>query len=505
MAGFVLSNLVGLVRQILITRAFGTSAEIDAFYVAEKIPSLVLALVAGGALASAFIPTFTGFLEKGERPEAWRLASAILNLMSLLLAGLSVVGYFLAPQLVGGLLAPDFPAEQQALTVELLRILLLTMLLFGASGLLMGILNAHQLFLLPALAPTMYWLGMIFGVAFLAPTMGVHGLAWGAVLGAGLHLAVQLPGLRRLPERRYWPSLGLQVAAVRDVGRLMGPRLLGVAAVQVNFLVNVIIASSLPEGSLTALTIAFQIMTMPQVVIAQGIAIAALPTFSAQVARGELGEMRSSLASTLRGILFLAIPATVGLMLLREPAVSMLFQRGEFDARSVSLTAWALLWYTAGLVGHSLVEILSRAFYALQDTKTPVLVGTTAMALNVVFSLWFAQLFSEAGYAPHGGLALANSAATGLETILLMALMRKRLGGLNGRAVMTGTVQASLAAVGMGAGLWLWIRITEGQGAWVVTLAGIALGGLAYLAAMAVMRVPEVFELRDAVMRRLRA
>jgi putative peptidoglycan lipid II flippase len=491
MAGFVLSNLVGLARQILITRAFGTSAELDAFYVAEKIPSLVLALVAGGALASAFIPTFTGFLEKDDRPGAWRLASSVLNLVFLALAALSAAGFILAPWLVGRVLAPDFSAPQQALTVELLRILLLTMALFGASGLFMGILNAHQSFWLPALAPTMYWLGMIFGVLFLSPRMGIHGLAWGAVLGAGLHLGVQLPGLLRLPARRYRPTLGLRLPAVREVARLMAPRLVGVAAVQVNFLVNVIIASGLPEGSLTALTIAFQVMTMPQVVIAQGISIAALPTFSAQAARGELAEMRAALAVTLRGILFLSIPATAGLILLRFPTVSFLFERGEFGARSVELTAWALLWYTAGLVGHSLVEILSRAFYALHDTKTPVVVGTLAMALNVGLSLWFARLFAASGWLPHGGLALANSLATALEMAALLILMRSRLGGLEGPHVLRGAFQSLLAAGVMSALLAGWLVLAGGQAVWLVALGGIALGGAVYIGLLAALRVPE--------------
>ncbi|MBI3160289.1 MAG: murein biosynthesis integral membrane protein MurJ [Chloroflexi bacterium] len=503
MAGFVLSNLVGLVRQILITRAFGTSAALDAFYVAEKIPSLVLALVAGGALASAFIPTFTGFLEKDDRPGAWQLASAVLNLVFVALAGLSLAGYALAPLLVGRVLAPEFSTAQQSLTVELLRILLLTMALFGVSGLLMGILNAHQSFLLPALAPTMYWLGMIFGVLFLSPSMGVHGLAWGAVLGAGLHLGVQVPALLRLPARRFRIMLGLHLPAVREVGRLMAPRLVGVAAVQVNFLVNVIIASGLPVGSLTALTIAFQIMTMPQVVIAQGISIAALPTFSAQVARGELGAMRASLAATLRGILFLAIPSTAGLILLRNPAISLLFERGEFGDRSVELTAWALLWYTAGLVGHSLVEILSRAFYALHDTKTPVVVGTLAMALNVGLSVWFARLFAAGGWLPHGGLALANSLATALETVALLWLMRRRLGGLEGGFVLRGALQSLAAAAAMAALLAGWLRLAGGQAAWLVTLVGILLGGAVYAALLAAQRVPEVAAVWGAAWARL--
>ncbi|MBI4769781.1 MAG: murein biosynthesis integral membrane protein MurJ, partial [Chloroflexi bacterium] len=420
MAGFVLSNLVGLARQVLVSHAFGTGADLDAFNTAARLPELLFSLIAGGALASAFVPTFTGLLARDDRAGSWRLASAIVNLVLLALTGLALLCALLAPALAR-LLAPDYPAWQLALTASLLRIMLLSSVIFGASGLLMGVLNAHQHFWLPALAPSLYWSGVIFGVLALAPRMDIFGLAWGVVIGAALHLLVQLPGLRGRGAR-YLPTLGLRAAAVREVARLMGPRLIGVAVVQINFLVNTVLASGMPEGSLSAIALAWAVMTMPQVVIAQAIAIAALPTFSAQVARGQLAEMRAALVQTLRAILFLALPASVGLVLLRRPLVILLFERGAFDERSVMLVSWALLWYAVGLVGHSLVEILSRAFYALHDTRTPVAVGAVAMSLNVALSLLFARLFERAGWLPHGGLALANSLATALETAALLWL-----------------------------------------------------------------------------------
>ncbi|KAA3645462.1 MAG: murein biosynthesis integral membrane protein MurJ [Chloroflexi bacterium] len=504
MLAFVLTNLVGLLRQVLITRAFGTGAELDAFYAAQRLPDILFMLVAGGALASAFIPTFTAFLEKEDRSGAWRLASAIINLVSLVLAFASLITWVFAPQVVANILAPDFPLDQQSLTVELLRILLLSPIIFGVSGLLMGILNAHQRFLLPALAPTMYWLGMILGVLFLVPSMGIYGLACGAVGGALLHLAVQLPGLLRLPQRRYFPIFGLADPAVREVGQLMAPRLLGVAVVQLNFLVNTIIASGQPQGSLTAITVAFQVMTMPQVVIAQAIAIAAFPTFAAQVARGELAEMRSSLASTLRGILLLSLPATLGLILLRFPVVELLFQRGEFDDQSTQLVAWALLWYTAGLVSHSVVEIASRAFYALHDTRTPVVVGASAMGLNVVFSLAFSALFMRIGWLPHGGLALANTLATTIEVFVLLVLMRRRLHGLDARYMLTGLFQAGLATLAMSIFLLLWLPFSANMPLWLQLGGGIALGGTVYAIGVIVLRVPEAQQLIEFAKQRLK-
>ena len=209
------------------------------------------------------------------------------------------------------------------LTVNLLRIQLASAVLFGLGGLIVGILNAHQVFLVPALTPSMYQLGMIFGVLVLAPTMGIYGLAWGVVIGAGFYLLLQIPSLLK-QKGIYSPTLGLENASVREVFRLMGPRVLGVAVVQLNFWVNTWLASQMAPGSVAGLQYGFSLMLMAQAAIAQSVAIAAMPTFSAQFALGKLDEMRASLASSIRGVIFLALPASIGLILLREPIVAML-------------------------------------------------------------------------------------------------------------------------------------------------------------------------------------
>ncbi len=503
MGAFVLSNLVGLVRQMLVMSTFGTTSVMDAYNAASRLPDLLFNLVAGGALGSAFIPVFTGLLAKEERARAWRLASSIINLVTATLLITSIIAGVLAGPIVRHVLAPGFSPSQQALTVSLLRILLVSPLIFGLSGLLMGILNAHQRFLLPALAPTMYWLGMIFGVLVWAPRYGIYGLAWGAVLGALLHMGVQIPGLLKLPGRRYLLTLGLDDPAVREVGRLMAPRVLGVAIVQLNFWVNVVLASSQPEGSLSAIQNAWAVMTMPQVVIAQAIAIAALPTFSAQVARGELTAMRKSLASTLRSVALLSIPAMVGLILLRKPIIAVLFQRGKFDVHSTELVAWALLWYALGLASHSFVEVISRAFYALHDTKTPVLVGSVAMSLNLAFSFAFVALFKSIGWMPHGGLALANTVATTLEMGGLLYMMRRRLGGLEGKHLWQGILQATVASALMGAAVEAIYRGLASLPLYAVVTVAIIGGVVAYSAVLAAMRVPEMGALWGAVWRRI--
>jgi putative peptidoglycan lipid II flippase len=357
---------------------------------------------------------------------------------------------------------------------------------------------------MPALASTMLWVGYIIGLILFVPSIGIFGLAWGYVLGAFLHIGIQIPGLLRLPAWRYQFTWGFDNPAVKKVLVLMGPRLLGVAVVQLNFIVNVMIASGQPVGSASSLTYAFQIMTMPEVAIAQAIAIAALPTFSAQIARGELSQMRHSLASTLRGVLLLSLPATLGLILLRDPIIAMLFQRGQFSQQSTAMVAWALAWYTAGLVGHSLVEILSRAFYALHDTKTPVMVGTAAMTLNVFLSFAFSALFASIGWMPHGGLALANSLATGLEMVGLFILMRKRLNGINGLELLKGFGTALSGTIVMSLVILTWMYGTSSQNPWLVGIGGICLGTLVYGLSMIALRVPELGSLLVIIQNRIK-
>jgi putative peptidoglycan lipid II flippase len=504
MAAFVISNLTGLVRMILVAQVFGTSAEIDAFSAANRVSETLFTLVAGGALSSAFIPTFTSLLTRGERRDAWKLASAVANLVLIILMGLAALTAVFAPQVVRYVLAPGFAGDpaQEALAVDLLRLQLPSAVLFGLSGLVMGVLNSHQSFLVPALTPSMYQIGMIFGVLVLSPSMGIYGLGWGVVIGAAMHLILQIPSLLKL-RGNYFPTFGLKLPATRETIALMGPRLLGVAVVQLNFWVNTRLASSMVEGSVIGITLAFALMLMPQAAIAQSIAIAAMPTFSAQVALGKLDEMRSALASSLRGALLLSIPASVGLLLLRVPVITLLYQHGRFTERSTQLVAWALLWYAAGLVGHSLVEILSRAYYSLHDTLTPVLVGAGAMSLNVLFSLVFSHWFELAGWMPHGGLALANSLATALEAGVLVVLMRRKLSGLKGRYILDGALRAAAATLVMGLVLWLWIDKLQ-QPAWLVGLGGVGLGSLVFGMVALALGIREFQSGVQLVMRRLR-
>jgi len=498
MAALVLNSLVGLVRQILVAKAYGPGIDLDAFTSANRVSETMFNLIAGGALASAFIPTFTTLLTRGERNMAWKLASSLANLIVLVLSILGLLVAVFAPSVVRYALASGFANNpvQFDLTVSLLRWMLPSAVIFAMSGLVMSILNSHQVFLIPALAPVMYQVGLIIGVTLLRP-FGVYGLAWGAVIGSLLHLGLQIPSLLRL-KGDYSFTLGLKLPAVREVVRLMLPRLLGVAVVQINFWVNTNLASKW-VGSVSALTFGFALMLMAQSAIAQSVATAALPTFSAQIARGQFDEMRNTLGKTLRWLLLLSVPAAAGLMLLSTPLVSSLYERGNFTYQATRLVAWALFWYAAGLVGHSLVEILARAFYALHDTKTPVFVGVGAMSLNVILSIVLSTQFERLGWYPLGGLALANSIATALEMVVLLVLMRRRLGGLGGWDTASGLVQASIGALGMSIFLWAWTNWTSINSVFIRAVGGIILGGIVYALILVAIRVKEVNSLMISV------
>jgi putative peptidoglycan lipid II flippase len=478
MVGLVLSQVIGLLRQILIARFFGTGAAFDAFNTANRLPDILFNLIAGGALASAFIPTYTGFLSSSDFRGAGRLASAIASWIFVLLISSSCLAGIFAYPLVHYLLAPGYThPDQIQTTVSLLRILLLCPTFFGLSGLAMGILNAHQRFFFSAIAPVFYQLGMIAGLVLLAPRWGIYGLAWGAVAGAMLHLAIQLPALFSL-RMKLRPWLDTTNPAVRTVVRLMAPRLLGQSAVQLNFLVNAILASSQPAGSLSAISWAFSLMMMPEIAVAQASAIAALPTFSAQASQGRTGVMRSSLASVLRAVFFLALPASVGLMILATPIVRIVFERGSFDARSTQMVAWALVFYAAGLTAHSMSEVLTRAYFALQDTLTPASVSVGGMILNVALSLVLVGAFSAAGWMPHGALALANSLATVVEMTVLIVILRRKFRVLLDRDGWLSLARTVFSSAVMAAALWTWSRVLPTESKWITGMGGI-LAGLA--------------------------
>ncbi len=494
MIAFVLSRALGLLREMVIGRQFGTSPELDAYLAAFRIPDFLFYLIAGGALGSAFIPVFTTHLAEKKEDEAWRLASAIMNLVALAVTVAALVAAILAPILVRYIIAPGFQPAQHALTVELVRVMMISTVLFAISGLLMAILNSYQHFTLPAFAPVVYNLAIIFGALVLAPLpgMGIHGLVVGLVIGAILHLGIQVPALAR-HGGAYWPILGLDLPGVREVAQLMGPRVLGLAAIQINFIVNTALASTLQEGSVAALNYAWLLMLLPQGIFAQAVATVAFPTFSEQAARGETAELRHTLSSLLRLILFLTIPASVGLYLLRAPLIQLLLQRGNFTLQSTEMTAWALQFYAPGLFAHSAVEIVTRAFYALHDTRTPVAIGVGTVFLNILLSLVLI------GPLAHGGLALANSAATILEALVLVLILRLRLGGLEEWRLLYSLSRTVLAAALMGVVISETAAALNGYSAIVLVTVNMALGAIVFVVASFLFGSEEVANIKSQI------
>ncbi|MEA3309253.1 MAG: murein biosynthesis integral membrane protein MurJ [Chloroflexota bacterium] len=491
MAAFAFSRALGLVRQIVFSRYFGTGPEMDAYVAAMRIPDMLFLVVAGGALGSAFIPVFTARLTRGERTEAWGLASAIINLLLLVIIPLSLGAMLLAPWLVRHLIAPALSPAIQARTVILMRVMLLSPAIFGVSGVVMGILNAHRHFLLPALAPLLYNLAIIAGALWGGNTRwGTLGPAIGMVIGALLHLGVQVPGLLRF-SARYTPTLGLEDAAVRNVGRLMVPRVLGVAVVQLNMVITTALASTLGSGAISALDYAWRLMLLPQGVFAQAVGTAVFPTLSAQAARGELDELRRTLTTMIRTLIAIVLPATAGLIVLGQPLIALVFERGAFSTTSTHEVSVALALFALGLLGHSLIEILARAFYALQDTWSPAGAAGGAMVINLILGLLLPALFAQAGWLPLGGLALANALAALLEMVVLFLLMERQLDGMPNRELLHWSLRPLGATLGMSAVLLLWLHIAP-ESHLILSIGGVLLGLASYLCCAWLLQMEEL-------------
>lgn len=467
MGAYVASRVLGLAREMVIARQFGTSAELGAYLAAFRIPDLIFQLLAGGALGSSFIPVFTVYLARRQRHAAWRLASVIYSLVAVLTTFSAVIAFVLTPLLTRWLV-PGFDPAMQALTGRLMRIMLLTPIIFGLSGISMAVLNAHQHFLLPAIAPALYNLAIIMAAFLLTPFLRVYGLAVGVVVGALLHLLVQWPALRQ-KGWRYTPTLEVNFPGVHEVISLFLPRMLGLGVMQLNFVVNTVLASGMAAGSLAALNYAFLLMMLPQGVFAMAIATAAFPSFSEMVARQQIAELGEALSGTLRAILFLTLPASVGLYVLRYPLIQALLQRGEFTAASTQATAWALQFYALGLPAYAIVEIVSRAFYALHDTRTPVVVAAVTVGLNILLSLLLIRPLA------HGGLALANALAVTVEMLTLLWCLRRRIGAVAEGPLLASAARSLAASLGMGIGIALALRVI-GERAWWAALGGMVIG-----------------------------
>jgi putative peptidoglycan lipid II flippase len=526
LVGFLASGVLGLVRQWVLAAQFGASDALEAFIAAQRIPETIFVLVAGGALGSSFIPIYAKRREKSEE-EAWRLASAVMTLASLAAAILGlIVALFAEP--IASLLQPKASPELIELTATMMRLMMVTPFIFSISGLVMGILQSHGLFLLPSLAISMNSIGIIFGALVLAPLVAsvpyspvemissqsilpvdqvgassVYGLAYGAVLSAVLHLLIQIPGLLQI-KAKLVPLPNPRIEGVMHILKLMLPRVLGLAVVQLNFLVILPLANGMIEGSLAVLNIAFTLLFTIIGVLGQSVGTAVFPSLSALYAEGNMDGYKERLAVAIRNALFLAIPATVGLILMSEPALTI-FQYGEWTAESTRGTAWALSLYATGLTGFILLEILSRAFYAIEDTWTPVLVGIGAMLSNIALNFVLIQFIGDPNSLERGafgGLAFANASTTVIEALILWWLMRRRIGSIKDAYILSGAGKAAIAAAVMGIVLWL-LYFLPIQGIWLAML-GAIVGGLVYFGASIVLGLDEAKAIPQLLLRRFK-
>lgn len=420
-SGYIVSRVLGLVRDVIITAQFGTSRDMDAYRAAFNIPDLIYLIIAGGALGSAFIPVFSGFLAQDREDDAWQLASGIFNIALVALLIACVLIALLADPLVALTVGSGFDPEKRLLTAHLVRLLLIQPFLLGIGGLAKATLESFERFTLPAIGANLYNVGIIGGALLGA---GVYGLVWGVIVGAVLFVLVQLPGLRAVGAR-YTRRTSIGAPGVRQVARLLGPRLFGQSAWQVNLIAIVSFATTLGTGAVAANGYALQLMLLPHGLIALSLGTVIFPQLARSYAAGDQQTLRDVALGAVRQVLFFALPAAILLFVLRLPVLRVLFQRGAFDAASTALTAEALAYYALGLAAFAASEIIVRTFYAMRNTRTPVAVGVGAVLLNI--ALGWTLLRLGAGL---GGLALAFSVANTVEAVVLLALLTPHLGGL---------------------------------------------------------------------------
>lgn len=487
---FGLDKLLGLVRTQLVSAAFGTSPAFDAFTAANQLPEVFVTLVSGGALAAAFIPVYSAYLNSSRAQETARLANATITLVLLILSSISAVGALLAPWLVSNYLASGFSPELQALTSDLMRIILVQTTLFGVSGVLSSILNAHQHFVLPALAPMALQLGYIFGLFVLVPEMGIYGLAWGTVVGGVLHILIQVPGLRRY-RFHYRPALGLQMSGIHEIARLMVPRIITLGTVQVADLFIINITSALPAGSTSGYFFGYYLQQLPETLFGTAIAIVVFPTLAEYFNAGRIKEMVQTAMNTLRIIWWLTIPTAALLILLGRPAITVFLERGAFTAESTALVYSVLVFFSLRVVSEATLEILARLFYAQHNTRTPMFVALLWLAVAVGLSYLLVDIVGL------GGLALASSVAFTVQVIVLYILLRRKLGDMGDRISLLSLGRAAVATLGMSAVVWLIMLVVANP--WVQLIIGGGLGVVVYLVLSQLLGGREIRQLIELV------
>jgi putative peptidoglycan lipid II flippase len=506
------SRLLGLAREQVCAALFGGGGAMDAFTAAFRIPNLLRDLFAEGALSTAFVTTFSKTIARTGDGAAWRLANKVATLTVLVLGALCVLGMVFSHQLVA-VLAPGFDPDKAALTARLTQIMFPFILLVSLAALVMGMLNAKSIFGRPAMASSFFNLGSIVGGvalgALIDPAFGpkaLIGLAIGTLIGGALQLAVQLPPLHGLGYS-FRPDFHWRDEGVTAILALMGPAVIAASTTQINVLINSMFASTLGDGAIFWLAIAFRLMQLPLGLFGVALGTVTLPLLSRLVVGGQMDAFRSELARALRLMFLLTVPSTIGLMMLAEPIISVIYQHGRFDAHEAAEAAGALRFYAIGLAGYAALKVLVNAFYALDRRKTPMIVSFLAVALNLIFNWVFTF---RLGWG-HRGLAFSTGCVATCNFLLLYTLMHRHLGSLESRRMAVtllkvGVAGAALAAICAASSRWL-LADWATQAFWSKTLALLATvtaaGGVFVLCA-AILQVEELTAVLGAVARRLR-
>jgi len=505
-AATMVSRVFGLVRDMVIAAFFGASWMTDAFWIAFRIPNMLRRLLGEGSLTISFVPVFTEYLEKKSKDEAIELAQNVFTILSMILAVVSVLGILLSPIIVG-ILAPGFFPDPNKfnLTVFLNRLMFPYIFFIALVALCMGILNSFRHFTAPALSPVMLNIAMIAAAFVLRPYFAepITALAIGVLIGGALQLAMQWPVLLKFGFKLKW-RFNLRHPGIRQIGRLMLPAILGAGVTTINVaIVGMILASLLPSGSVTYLFYADRIMELPLGIFAIAIGTAALPSFSKHVATGQINELKSGIAFSLRLMLFVTIPATVALMALNLPIISVLFQRGAFDARAAQLTGQALFCYALGLWAFSALRVFVSTFYSLQDSKWPLKAAIITLIVNVLAGLILMYPLK------HNGIALAGSISAVVNVMVLAFVLRNKIGTYLNRSFFTAIFKIILSALIMLAAIGLinfvipWNTYAGFQSRLIFLLSAIFVGAGTYFLCAYLLKIPEMHSIVNILRKKL--
>ena len=528
------SRVLGLVREMIFARYFGAGFLYDAYQAAFTIPNVLRDLFAEGALSAAFVKVFTDYQINKSEAEAWKLASLVLNALAVILSIVTILGILLTPYLVS-IVASGFSPEKAALTVTMTQVMFPFILLVALAAVAMGVLNTKGIFGIPASASTVFnVVSIIVGLGFaywlsggswdaahdkytvpaISAQWAILGMAIGTLIGGAAQFAMQIPSLLKVGFR-FSPILSFTDEGVKKIMRLMAPAILGTSAVQINVLVNLAFVSGI-DGGRSWLSYAFRLMQFPIGVFGVAIGTASIPVLSRMASEGKFGDFRKTLSSSLNLVFLMTLPSACGLIILGEPIIRLLYSRGAFKESDVPMTAYALAGYSIGLTGYAAIKILSPAFYALNDAKTPMIIAVCSIAVNALASLFFRNWLSNFGVSPeypsgygHVGVALATSSVALVNFFALALMMRKRIERIDGKAIISAFARIAAASAVMSLVCYFSYHFLVNQlgiSSFTIKIievfVPIVLGGIVFVLMAKILRVSEVDKLYNSLKRK---